>query len=212
MNVHWAPPGTDIARADVIPIPIDILRGLQGYRVCLINGESPTDFSQVTDLESLKTIRIAQGSAWDDIEIYHFNGIYPLESPVLGGLYPMLGLKRFDCLPLGVNEINNIINLQRREYPFLAIDDQLLIHYEFPIYFYVSKTSPEIAARFILGLKKLSESGEFDRLFDRHHQKNIENLKLDKRRIICLKSPLIPQTHQCEPPLILPPVLRHTPK
>lgn len=204
LNVHWAPPGTDIALADVIPIPVDILHGLQGYRICMINSQAAVDFSSINDLESLKHLRIAQGSSWAELPIYYFNGIKPIEPPILGGLYPMLGLKRFDCIPLGVNEIATFYELEKIQYPFLAIEPSLLIVYDFPIYFYISKKFPEIADRFKLGLKKLSENGEFEKLFKRYHEKNIAQLNLKNRKVICLKSPFIENPKQCQQPFVLP--------
>lgn len=44
LNIHWASPGTPIATANVIPIPVDILQGLLGYRVCLVNKNAPSRF------------------------------------------------------------------------------------------------------------------------------------------------------------------------
>lgn len=204
LNVHWAPPGTDIALADVIPVPIDILHGLQGYRVCMINAQAKVNFAVINDVNSLKTLRIAQGSSWAELPIYYFNGITPIEPPILGGFYPMLGLNRFDCIPLAVNEINTLYQLEKNHYPFLAIEPSLLIVYDFPIYFYVSKKFPEIAKRFELGLKKLSASGEFDRLFTRYHGEDIARLHLANRKVICLKSPFMSVQRQCEQPFVLP--------
>lgn len=198
MNVQWASPGIDIAKAEVIEIPIDILRGLQGYRVCMINAQAGIDFSQIRDLESLKTIRLGQGVGWSELAIYYANGIRPLEPPNLTGLYPMLGFKRIDCIPLGINEIDSIIEREHKAFPFLAIEPSLLIYYELPIYFYVSKKYPEIAKRFELGLRKLKASGEFEQLFQKHHLQNIQSLKLQNRKLICLKSPLSRNQHQCE--------------
>jgi ABC-type amino acid transport substrate-binding protein len=202
MNVQWASPGLDIASAEVIEIPVDILRGLQGYRVCMINAQAGVDFSQVKDIESLKTRRIGQGLGWTELAIYYANGIRPIEPPNLTGLYPMLGFKRIDCIPLGINEINSIIEREHKEFPFLTIEPSLLIFYELPIYLYVSKKHPDIARRLALGFKKLNASGEFDRLFQKYHLKNIQSLNLQKRRVICLKSPLSKNQNQCANPVI----------
>lgn len=204
MNVQWASPGIDIANAEVIEIPVDILRGLQGYRVCLINSQAGVDFSRIHDLDSLKTIRIGQGVGWTELAIYYANGIRPLEPPNLTGLYPMLGFKRIDCIPLGINEIDGIVEHEQKTFPFMAIEPSLLIYYDLPIYFYVSKKHPEIARRFELGLKKLKASGEFDRIFQKYHLANIHSLKLSNRKIICLKSPLSRNQHQCEGPQSIP--------
>lgn len=198
LNMQWSSPGTDIAGAEVIEIPIDILRGLQGYRVCMINADANIDFSKVVDVESFKKLRIAQGSAWGELPIYYYNGITPLEPPTLGGLYPMLGFKRFDCVPLGVNEISTILEVEKPHFPFLAIEKSLLIYYDFPIYFYVSKKYPVIAKRMELGLKRMIASGEFTNLFNQFHQKKLAQLHVKDRRLICLKSPLSKETHQCE--------------
>ena len=209
LNVHWAPPGTDIALADVIPIPIDILRGLQGYRVCLVNTQASVDFSGINSAETLKGLRIAQAASWAEIPIYRFNGIKPIEPPTLNGLYPMLGLKRFDCIPLGVNEIDTIYKLEKSQYPFMAIESSLLIVYDSPIYFYVSKKFPKIAERFTLGLNRLLANGDLDKLFNHYHKKNIDQLHLGNRKVICLKSPFSNNPKQCRQPLLLPDFIKH---
>jgi ABC-type amino acid transport substrate-binding protein len=208
LNIQWAPPGSEIAKAKVTPIAVDILQGLQGYRVCLINSHAAVDFKGINSAADLKRLRIAQGASWAELPIYYFNDIKPIELPVLEGLYPMLGLKRFDCLPLGVNEITTLYHLEKSKYPFLAIEPSLLIYYEFPIYFYVSQQTPELAKRISLGLQKLTESGELDNLFRRYHQQNYESLHLYERRIICLKSPLVATEQQCLKPLLLPAFMR----
>lgn len=209
MNVQWAPPGNDIAKAEVIEVPVDILRGLQGYRVLMYNRQAQVDFSQVKDLESLKKLRIGQGLGWAELPIYHANGIRPLEPPNLTGLYPMLGFKRIDCIPLGINEVEKIIEREHKEFPFLEIEPNLLVYYDFPIYFYVSKKYPEIARRFELGLKKLKVSGDFDHLFQKYHLHEIRKLKLQNRKIICLKSPFSRNPNQCEGTQAIPDFLNH---
>lgn len=208
LNMQWSSPGTEIAKAEVIEIPIDISRGLQGYRVCLINKDTEFDFSTLTTVESLRKLRIAQGAGWGELPIYYYNGIRPQEPPTMSGLYPMLGLKRFDCVPLGINEINTIIDLEKLQYPFLAIEKTLLIYYYFPIYLYVSNKFPEIAKRIALGLEKIKASGEFDQLVRKHYLKNIQNLNLQTRRVICLRSPFSSNPRQCEGVQTLPDLLK----
>lgn len=204
MNIQWAPPRTDIANAEVIEVPFDILRGLQGYRVLMYNRHGQVDFAQIKDLESFKKLRIGQGSGWAEISIYHTNGIRPLTPPDLTGLYPMLGVKRIDCIPLGINEIGKIVEQEKKEFPFIEIEPNLLVYYDFPIYFYVSKKHPEIARRFEFGLNKLKATGEFDQLFQKYHLQHVRNLKLQSRKIICLKSPFSHNQRQCEGAMEIP--------
>lgn len=201
LNLLWASPGTVIARADVITIPVDILRGLLGYRVCLIN---PGNFPDSEKLTSLKQLQIAQGLNWADIEIYKHNGIQPKSAPTFEALFEMLAAKRFECLPLGADEVMHTWRDQKTKFPFLAVEPNLLIYYDYPIYLHVSKQFPALAQRVQLGLKKLQRSGEFDRLFKQHHAADIAQLHLNQRKIFCLKSPYLPERGQCEKPLDFP--------
>lgn len=197
LNLLSASPGTAIAKADVIPVKIDILRGLLGYRICLVNAARAPDLSNTVDATTLGHVRIGQGLDWSDLDIYKHNNIYPIEGPNLESLYPMLGFHRFDCLALGASEVVFKYHEQQKQFPFLAIEPNLLIYYEFPIYFYVSKQVPELAKRLQIGLTKLEMSGRFSQLFNQYHAQDLTSLNLRARRVICLKSPYINQNDQC---------------
>ncbi|HCS62797.1 MAG TPA: hypothetical protein DIW64_01175 [Cellvibrio sp.] len=201
LNLLWASPGTVIARADVITIPVDILKGLLGYRICLIN---PANFPDSEKQISLNQLQIAQGLNWADNEIYKHNDIYPKQAPTFEALFEMLAAKRFECLPLGADEVMYTWRDQKTKFPFLAVEPNLLIYYDYPIYLHVSKQFPVLAQRVELGLKKLQQSGEFDRLFKQHHAADIALLQLQQRKVFCLKSPYLPEKGQCEKPLDFP--------
>lgn len=204
VNLLWAPSGSIVAKGEVIEIPFDVLHGLLGYRVCLRNANAPSALTSIKTLSDLQKIRIGQGFEWPDINIYETNQIKPILAPTLSSLFEMLGYKRFDCLPFGANEVTYILEQKKDAYPFLAVDDQLLIHYEFKIQFYVSKRYPEIARRLTMGIKKLQESGEWDKLFRKYHQADLKALNLKQRRVICLKSPYIDDANQCRQPVKYP--------
>ena len=201
LNLLWASPGTVIARAEVITIPVDILQGLLGYRVCLIN---PTNFPDTEKLVSLKQVQIAQGLNWADVEIYKYNDIHPKSASTFEALFDMLAAGRYECLPLGADEVMHTWRHQKTKFPFLTVEPDLLIYYDYPIYLHVSKQFPELAQRVELGLKKLQRSGEFDRLFKQHHAADVALLQLNQRRIFCLRSPYLPAQGQCEEPLGFP--------
>lgn len=205
VNLLWAPSGSIVTKAEVIEIPFDVLHGLLGYRVCLRNSTVPSLLNGVNNLADLQKIRIGQGEEWPDIKIYEANQIHPVLAPTLPSLFEMLGYKRFDCLPFGANEATYILNQKKARYPFLVLDDQLLIHYEFKIQFYVSKRYPEIAKRLTLGIKKLKENGEWDAIFRKYHAEDLKALNLKERRVICLKSPyVVGGAKQCEEPVAYP--------
>lgn len=205
INIAWVSPGTTVASANVIPIPIDIMHGLLGFRVCLINKDAPNKFNDVLKLNALGSLKIGQAATWDDVAIYHHNNINPILSPNFSSLFDMLGSRRFECIALGINEIFVIHQEKKSRYPFLAIDDKLLIYYEFPTYLYVSKTEPELAKRLQLGLEKMQQNGDLIKLFKEYHSYDFASLNLDARNAICLKSPYVDSNRsQCAKPLIFP--------
>lgn len=201
LNLLWASPGTVIARAEVITIPVDILRGLLGYRICLIN---PDNFPSADTLTSLDQLQIAQGLNWADVEIYKHNGITPIQAPSFEALFDMLAAKRYECLPLGADEVMHAWRNQKPDFPFLVVEPHLLIYYDYPIYLHISKAYPALAQRVEKGLAQLQLTGEFDRLFKQYHTKDLALLQLNQRRIFCLKSPYLPEQDQCEKRLDFP--------
>ncbi len=195
INILWGSPGTPLASGDAIEIPIDILNGLLGYRVCLTNGSSEL-WPQMRTPEDLQQLRIGQGLNWGDIGVYKYNGINPLQSTNFEGLFDMLGAKRFDCLPLGADEALFTYRRHKADFPQLQIDSHYLIHYEYPLYFYVSKSAPLLAERIQLGLQKLQKSGAFNKLFKYYLAADLRELNLAQRKLICLKSPYMPAEQQ----------------
>lgn len=199
LNLTWASPGTVIANADVISIPVDILKGLLGYRICLIN---PANFPPA--IHKLSDMVIGQGLNWSDVDIYRFNHISVREAPSFEALFDMLAVKRYQCLALGADEVLFTWREKKADYPFLTLEPQLLIYYDHPIYLQVSKKSPELARRLELGLSKLIHSGRFDALFDQYHAADLKLLALHQRRRFCMVTPYLPLPGQCtETPVLL---------
>lgn len=192
LNLTWASPGTVIARAEVISIPVDILKGLLGFRVCLIN---PANFPARVD--TIDELSIGQGLNWSDVEIYRFNELQVRQAPSFEALFDMLAAKRFQCLPLGADEVAFTWREKRETYPFLQLESRLLIYYDHPVYLQVSKKHPELARRLTLGLARLQQNGRFDQLFNDYHARDLELLALPQRRIFCLVSPYLPLAGQC---------------
>lgn len=198
LNVHWTSPGTPIAKADVIKIPVDIQRGLLGYRVCLTTAQTNAPWAKVVDLKSLGLVRIGQVDSWPDFDIYKFNQLNLVGTPSFDGLFEMLAANRFDCLPLGVDEAGTIYREKKMRFANLRIEESLLIHYEFPVYIYVSAKRPDIAKRLRRGFDIIQNNGQFDNLFERYFAHDLAALKLQSRRIVCVKSPFVELAGQCK--------------
>ncbi|PUA27487.1 MAG: hypothetical protein B0W54_13015 [Cellvibrio sp. 79] len=118
--------------------------------------------------------------------------------------FELLAAKRYHCLPLGADEAVYTWREKKALYPFLTLEPDLLIYYDYPIYLYVSKQFPELAKRIALGLKKLQANGEFERLFNLHHAADVAELHLSRRKVFCLRSPYLADAHQCEKTLTYP--------
>jgi hypothetical protein len=199
LNLLWASPGTPIAKADAVIVPVDILKGLLGYRVCLINETALPNLNAINDLESFGKIKIGQ-ALWPDREVYRFNKVAEIDAPNFSALFKMLGAKRFDCIPLGIDEVEQVYQDKKLQYPFLAIDSHLLIYYQYPVYFYVSKKHPELAKRITLGLQKMQNNGDFNKLFLKFHAQDMARLDVKKRILVCLQSPYIKEPQCTQPP------------
>lgn len=197
LNLLWASPGTIITESDVIAIPLDILQGLQGFRICLTHKSMPIETDKYHSAAALRHLTFGQGN-WSDLSIYHHNQLHPQIAPSFEALFQMLEAKRFQCLPLGINEVGLIYDEKKALYPSLSMDHSLLIYYEFPIYLYVSNKHPKLAERLTLGLERLQANGSFDQLFKRYHAANVARLQLEKRKLLCLKSPYLDNTKQCQ--------------
>jgi hypothetical protein len=204
LNIAWGSPGTAIAQAQVIPISVDILKGLLGYRICLTNGKVPANYDEAYKTGSLSSLKIGLGELWEDNKIYRNNNVDTIPGSNFLSLFDMLGSQRFNCLPFGADEVLSIYEDKKKDYPFLTIDTQLLIYYEFPTYLYVSKSAPELAKRIQAGLNQMLASGEFERLFKQYHPQSLSSLNLRSRKVICLKSPFLDQAEQCTKPLMYP--------
>jgi hypothetical protein len=199
LNMQWASPGTPIAKARVIPIPVDIVFGLMGYRICITTDKGQQKLDSVNDLLFLqKNIRIGQGVDWSDADIYQSNAIAVTKAPTLDGLFGMLSANRIECLALGADEVRAILKVRQSSYPTVGLEPKLVIYYDYPIYLYVSANHPEIAARIKRGFEIIQNSGEFKRLFDRFYQKEIGFINIKDRRLICIHSPFSTKTDQCE--------------
>nr|WP_324256939.1 hypothetical protein [Cellvibrio fontiphilus] len=204
MNMQWASPGTPIAKADVITVPLDILQGMLGFRVCLINRTQQAAFTKISSLAELRRIRVGQGIGWSDTRIYQHNGIPVLGASKLDYLFPMLASHRFDCLALGINEVSIKYAEIKAAFPELAIEQNLVLYYPFPIYIYVSKQTPELAERLMLGLSRLQQTGEFEQRLIGYFGPHLAPLLLPQRTIICLQSPYVSGANQCNMPINLP--------
>lgn len=179
------------------PIRIPLDKGLTGYRLFLINRDDPPDLAQVRTPADLARFEIGQGRAWVDVEILRAAGLNVVEGEGYDTLFQMLKARRFRLFPRGINEIQRELDAQQPQFPALAIERRLILHYPLPRYFYVAR-NPEgerLALRIEDGLRRLIRSGEFERRYRDYKKEVLSHLELSGRRVLRIPNPsLSPET------------------
>ncbi len=174
------------------PVKYHIRKGINGYRLLLINRVDQERFHNITSKNDLKKLIVGQARGWPDAAIYRENGFGVLDSGSYGQLLSMLRAKRFDYYALGISEAPKVLRDCAAACRDIIIEENILIHYPFPIFLYVSKKTPKLHERLEHGMEKLVNSGEFESLWQEYHRKHLENLDLTERKIFTLTNTGIP--------------------
>jgi hypothetical protein len=160
-------------------IRIPVLRGLDGYRLCIINPSRQAAFSAVKTFEDLRQFTIGQDPGWADVKILEAVGLKVVTAPY-ESLFDMVGRDRFDCFLRGAHEAPGEV----AKHQGLAVESDLLIVYPFTSFFFVNKTNAALAETLESGLKKAYEDGSFMAHFNSHPaiQAIFDQAQIEKRR------------------------------
>ncbi len=177
------------------PIRIPIMQGLLGYRLCLIKEGNQEKFTGISNKQQwiAKNITIGQHHNWPDTTILKSNGLNVQTTYKHELLFQQLSKNRFDCFSRGINEIG-YEQFSHRSLD-LVIEQNIVIHYPLPQFFFINPEKPLLAERLQLGLTRLQESGETELLFDSYYRELLNKFDLKKRVFIELQNPtLSPET------------------
>jgi hypothetical protein len=192
IDILWAST-TREREARMRPVKLPLLKGLMSYKLALIRSEDQPRFSQVKGLEDLREFRIGAGLDWPDVEIMRANGLRVSGGDNYDALFKMLAADRFDLMLRSANEIG----VEMNAYPSLELgmEQELVVVFPSPVYFFVRNENEGLAQRLELGLRRMMADGSFDAYF--YSQPNmkaaLERLNLSKRRILYLDNPLLPE-------------------
>ena len=143
--------------ARLIKVEQDLLNGLLGTRVFLVNKNNEQEFSTLT-AEQLKLKTACQGIHWRDSDILDDNGYTVHRVGNFESIFKMLGRDRCDYFPRGINEIDADFNTYQGKYSELAIVTSLLFKYDAPMHFYLGQHNKALAQRIEQGIEKLGGS------------------------------------------------------
>jgi hypothetical protein len=159
MDVYWM--GTNKQREkDLRAIRIPLVRGLLGFRRFVIHKNQQTVFDKVNNLADLKALKACQALDWPDTAIMRTAGLQVRELANIEIIYKHLSKGTCDYFPRGYFEVESEVAERADLYPDLMIHDQLVLHYPFAIYFFVSPDNEILALWLERGLNRMIDSGE----------------------------------------------------
>lgn len=178
----------------MLPIRIPIYRGLLGYRIFMIKEGTQSKFNGIKNLSDLNRVSIAQGRFWADTQILEANGVDVLKVTQYNSLFYMLDGDRFDAFPRGVHEPWDEIP----RWPDLAlgVEQNLMLSYTCPFYFFVNKNNNKLAKEIETGLRIAIADGSFENYFlnDPTVKAVLAKANVKERHLIKLSNPLLPTT------------------
>jgi hypothetical protein len=182
------------ARFRAVRIPV--MRGLDGYRICIINPKRQAAFSAVQSLDDLKQLSIGQDPGWSDVKVLDAAGFKIVTAPS-DSLLEMTERERFDCFLRGVHEAPAEV----AKYPGLAVESDLMIVYPFTSFFFVNKDDTKLAADLENGLKKAYADGSFMAYFKNHPaiKAIFEQARIAQRRRFDIPNPLLTEATRAIP-------------
>jgi hypothetical protein len=194
IDIYWA--GMDAARASQLSVvSIPLVKGLLGFRVFITHQDNLKKLKQVSILSDLKKISLCQGSHWPDTDIMLASGLNVLPNPIYENMFYQTYIKRCDAFPRGINEAMPEYQARKISMPNLALYQDLILHYPFPMYFFTSAKNNQLANFIQKGLEKAIDDGSFEQYMKSHpttkHLFPIEQWK--SSRFIKLENPFLPE-------------------
>ena len=185
--------GTNAERESrMVPIRIDILRGIVGFRIFVIRAADQARIARMDEASLRKQLTFGLNSQWADLPIMRANGFTVETSSSYENLFGMLTAGRFDAFPRGLNEAGRELDERKQSYPQLAVEQTKALYFPYPVYFWVSKENAALGQRIERGLKLALDDGSFRKLFETYHAAEIAMLAKEKRQVIRLDNPVLP--------------------
>ncbi|MCF2947923.1 transporter substrate-binding domain-containing protein [Paraglaciecola aquimarina] len=172
------------------PIRIPLLKGLNGWRIPLINKNNPSLFANLSSTEEFKQLLAGQFHLWSDVAILQSNNINVHKATHAEGMYQMLHKGRFDYFPRSILEV--WFDFERHKDLDIMIDQHTLIHYPSAYYFYVNHQNTALIKDITSGLESAIKDGSFDELFIQHYGEVLQKVNLTPRKTYNLANPNLP--------------------
>jgi Bacterial extracellular solute-binding proteins, family 3 len=152
----------------VLVVPHDLLRGLNRYKLLIINPKNQKKFSEIKNIDEFKQFISGGADSWTITKILRQNGIEVRTAPYYLSLLKMLSAGRFDYLVRGLHEVRGDVEWAAALELDIAIESSILLEYKNPITysFFVSKQNPQLADRLMRGLDIAEKDGSLQERFN----------------------------------------------
>lgn len=173
----------------LLAVRLPLIKGFMGRRVFLIRPGDQSRFKDISNLQELATLTAGQGSHWPDTQVLRANDLPVQTVTQFELLFSMLKGGRFDYFPRGLHEVNSELLL----HPDLLLEQELMLEYPAPMYFFVHPDNKRLADRLLEGLQLAQKDGSFDAYFNAHPVTAgvQEQVNSARRRVIHLRNPLL---------------------
>ncbi|NIY75722.1 hypothetical protein HED22_08710 [Thalassospira sp. HF15] len=179
--------GTNPEREErLLPVFIPIYLGTTGLRLFMLHEDAKEPFSQVQTLDDLRKLSMGQGLGWPDSEILADNG-FNVVSGRYKTLHRMLDAKRFDLYPRAYWQIVGEWNWMKWDAPGIEIAHTTALYYPQPIYFFVSRKTPELHDIIETGLRRAFSNGMMLELLKTHPDTAPSFSQIDLRNLRVLR-------------------------
>ena len=166
-DIMWGSVTAERSKA-VLVVPHDLLRGLNQYRLLIINPKNQKKFSKIKNIDEFKQFISGGADSWTITKILRQNGIEVRTAPYYVSLLKMLSAGRFDYLVRGLHEVRGDVEWAAALELDIAIESSILLEYKNPITysFFVSKQNPQLADRLMRGLDIAEKDGSLQEMFN----------------------------------------------
>lgn len=178
---------------EFIVLPVPLMRGIVGYRICFSSPDIAEELSTVTSIEQLKKYTFGVGNDWYDRQILDTNqlknigvGYNFLFDDQVNSLYNMTALKRVDILCRGINEAYG----ETTRYPIVkqtVLNQSFALHYNIPFFVYMHKNNHKLKERLALGFDIINKNGEFQKFWEKEFLESVQFANMKSRKIIELE-------------------------
>ncbi|MEI8671130.1 hypothetical protein P4S52_03160 [Vibrio sp. SA48] len=170
-------------------VNVPLTNGLIGQRILLIPPQLQSTFEQIHTLNDLQRsgLTAGLGISWYDVDVWRVNNLHVYEQDgEWRGLYRKLSVEGpIHYFPRGMNEIS----YEAESYPYLAIEQRLILQYQRDFIFYLSQDTKPYKPIIERALIKARSSGLMNKLIDKHWRHSLDALHPENRTIIPLRLP-----------------------